>query len=240
MKRFAYLSMSALLVGMIATVAQASTISWGAATTMVDETDVVTTGTDISHAYGISAVTLNGVAFTTGWTKAELGSLSATCGQDVFTVDGVHINISAPNTFLPSPATNQYDTLTGGAIYKDSKGTVTYTIGGLTSGRDYLVQIWARDARYFSGYTENCMVTVDGTITLDYNVTNAANGMGQYTVGTFRADGATQTFTLVGASCPVQLNGIQVRDVTVPEPSTIALLATGLLGLIAYAWRKRK
>lgn len=25
-----------------------------------------------------------------------------------------------------------------------------------------------------------------------------------------------------------------------PEPSTIALLVTGLLGLLAYAWRKRK
>ena len=26
----------------------------------------------------------------------------------------------------------------------------------------------------------------------------------------------------------------------VPEPSTIALLTTGLLGLLAYAWRKRR
>ena len=26
----------------------------------------------------------------------------------------------------------------------------------------------------------------------------------------------------------------------VPEPSTLALLAAGVMGLIAYAWRKRK
>jgi hypothetical protein len=26
----------------------------------------------------------------------------------------------------------------------------------------------------------------------------------------------------------------------VPEPGTLALLAAGLMGLLAYAWRKRK
>ena len=28
--------------------------------------------------------------------------------------------------------------------------------------------------------------------------------------------------------------------VATPEPSTLLLAATGLLGLLAYAWRKRK
>ena len=27
---------------------------------------------------------------------------------------------------------------------------------------------------------------------------------------------------------------------SIPEPSTLALLVTGLIGLLAYAWRKRK
>ena len=31
-----------------------------------------------------------------------------------------------------------------------------------------------------------------------------------------------------------------VRLTSVPEPSTLALLASGLFGLVAYAWRKRK
>ena len=35
------------------------------------------------------------------------------------------------------------------------------------------------------------------------------------------------------------IDGFQIREV-VPEPSTLALLAGALFGLIAYAWRKRK
>ena len=31
-----------------------------------------------------------------------------------------------------------------------------------------------------------------------------------------------------------------VRFSAVPEPSTFVLLGTGLFGLLAYAWRKRK
>ena len=35
-----------------------------------------------------------------------------------------------------------------------------------------------------------------------------------------------------------ELSGVEIK--LVPEPSTIALLVTGLVGLLAYAWRKRK
>jgi len=62
------------------------------------------------------------------------------------------------------------------------------------------------------------------------------------------------TKALIGGANPVGLTmgdwvnsycwGIQkidsVKIGVVPEPSTLALLATGLLGLLAYAWRKRK
>ncbi|MBU4273351.1 MAG: PEP-CTERM sorting domain-containing protein [Planctomycetes bacterium] len=36
----------------------------------------------------------------------------------------------------------------------------------------------------------------------------------------------------------ITFNGLQL--VAVPEPSTVVLLVTGLIGLLCYAWRKRR
>jgi hypothetical protein len=38
----------------------------------------------------------------------------------------------------------------------------------------------------------------------------------------------------------VQLDGNGGGVATIPEPGTLALLTAGLLGLLCYAWRKRK
>jgi hypothetical protein len=45
---------------------------------------------------------------------------------------------------------------------------------------------------------------------------------------------------MVGGEACVGLDNVRLSDSTVPEPGTIVLLGTGLLGLLAYAWRKRK
>ena len=66
-----------------------------------------------------------------------------------------------------------------------------------------------------------------------------------YTIGNLR--GATWHEDLNGASVDevrVYNNVLSASDVaglaSIPEPSAIALLATGLVSLLAYAWRKRR
>ncbi len=52
--------------------------------------------------------------------------------------------------------------------------------------------------------------------------------------------GSAGSVTLSGTTWTVQLdNGIGVQAV-IPEPGTLAMLVAGLMGLAAYAWRKRK
>lgn len=43
-----------------------------------------------------------------------------------------------------------------------------------------------------------------------------------------------------GADGRVAFDNVRVTDTVVPEPCSLFLLASGLVGLIAYAWRKRK
>jgi hypothetical protein len=47
------------------------------------------------------------------------------------------------------------------------------------------------------------------------------------------------TFAPQTGSGEADLNGLQIVS-TSPEPCSLVILATGLLGLLAYAWRKRR
>ena len=72
-----------------------------------------------------------------------------------------------------------------------------------------------------------------------------------------RLHGVTDWTQMTQVSCPgelADLNSVWLDTVncsygnvdslrltaTVPEPATVTLLVTGLIGLLAYAWRKRK
>ena len=64
------------------------------------------------------------------------------------------------------------------------------------------------------------------TVTLSYSnaAANTAGGIGQFSIGTFTADAATQVITLTGnTGGSTQINALQLRDLTAVAPSGPAI-----------------
>ena len=58
--------------------------------------------------------------------------------------------------------------------------------------------------------------------------------------GTTWTQFSSNDLTYDGTYASFTVTGFSGYAVTVPEPSTLALLVAGLLGALAYVWRKRK
>lgn len=209
-----YLLPSALIfaAGKIA----AAPIIWGGASTVSGDTDILNAGT-LNYAYTMSNApqTVNGVAFTGSNSTTALGTnvtLAGVTGANNTTAFGT----GSGNPYAALSA--GYKGLLAGANYTSSATPITLTLNNLTVGHNYATQVWVNDNR--SGIGQRTVaVTGDGgnSPTLDYNTstTNAAGGVGQYSVGLFNAGAATQAFTVTAnAGGSSQFNSVQVRDVT--------------------------
>ncbi len=110
------------------------------------------------------------------------------------------------------------------------------TLGGLNSGDQYEIQVFFGDNR--NGVTAARQMAV-GTAQPTFDATSSENGAdGTWVIGTFTADAGTQTFhSAFSGSSTTEVNAYQLRNVTVPEPSSTALLGLGGLALIL---RRRK
>jgi len=119
-------------------------------------------------------------------------------------------------------------TLTAGHWY-ELKMVIDFsntTLGGTTT-------YWYRDVNDPTNIPAFTQDTTIGTKTL--NVPQFAG------TGIYKADGVNIFFTRVTGTqnMAAYIDKFWVVD-PVPEPSTLALLGMGLLGLLCYAWRKRK
>lgn len=103
----------------------------------------------------------------------------------------------------------------------------------LPAGSSGTVTVWSATG----GLEDNYTATL-GSLTASY--TQNAPVYYAKAVFSFHTDTA-QTLTWTGTAPNGGNVGLFALAVsTVPEPSTITLLATGLFGLLCYAWRKRK
>ena len=174
----------------------AAVITWGPAQDTSAPSDVSLNGT-LNEAVNMVAgpdmmpgsTTVNGVLFTNDDTKLPL---TYSAGMGVSTGDA------------------SYDALLNYLDYgDDGAGSYSIQVGsGLSVGVDYEIQLWYADNRSFAGSFS--MIYGDGN---GNTVTLGAFGNGQFAIGTFVADGSTQTIDLTAGSPPgtCHMNGYQVR-----------------------------
>ncbi len=190
---------------------RAAVITWGAPITAAADTDVLTAGS-FNYAYDLSNTTqaVNGVTFTGSNSASSLGGNVSLSGLP-------SNNTSAFGSASGSPwngLSAAYHNILKGGDY-NTGAAATVTLNNLTSGHAYATQFWVNDNRSCCGSrTETITGGGGNTVALNYNnLGNTNGGVGQYTLGGFVADAATQAFTIDGNSS-TQINAIQVRDVT--------------------------
>lgn len=125
------------------------------------------------------------------------------------------------------------------AAVADSLGasSATFTLSGLAPSSVYNLYLYGKQgwstATTFTVGTESQSTSsgaFDGTFTTGRDYVRFANVAADAT--------GTITGTMTAAAIYGAINGLQLQSV--PEPSTIVLAAAGLIGLLAYAWRRRK
>ena len=204
----------------------AAVITWGKATTISNDTDVVTSGS-LAYAYNEAyyPTAVNGVPFGGGNSPSALGTNITLSGNFSWSNTAFGTGAGSPWDGL-SPF---YQTLLRGGAYAVNNAQMSVTLSNLTVGHAYLVQVWVNDNRALAGTrTETINSSGGNAITLDYNSTGTNGGVGQFTIGTFTADAASQPFALTGVfpanGNSSQLNAIQVRDQSVATGTNAAAI----------------
>lgn len=223
-------------------------ITWSGATAISGTLDVSTTGTSVAaYRFGNQSVTsdtVNGVTFAPFGIPPSSTTFtvdSLTLAASPSTMGGFSLGLSPSAPF--SGLDPSYQTLLSTVADTANSSTLTLTMGGLTSGQQYIVQWWNSNSTASQGTTQ-ASDSFSNAVTLDDNTspTNAAGGIGQYAIGTFTANGTSET--LIFSHGPGNTTGLVTFDAiqlrAIPEPSVWALLgaSAGMLSLFLRRCKK--
>lgn len=123
---------------------------------------------------------------------------------------------------------------------------IEQTVSSLDTGNQYVLSFHAK-ALHNYGLSVNPFHVSLGGVDVSFGgstlVTPGDADYSLYASGVFTPTASTLTlrFYDTGNAPGSQLSLIDAVSITtVPEPTTLAILATGLIGLLAYAWRKHR
>ena len=248
------------LCSLIASNAGAALISWGTPTDMFsgdanDASFISTNGVLVDAANGGSTLAgptvVNGVPFNS-IAGTNAGGQNLVSGNFSFLNHNDNASAFGQGEFGGGTAG------VGDLIQSGIWGAQGVTLTGLTIGNDYEVQILGNDARgnrsdnFMAAYGDGSgSVTPASGVVLLNNKPNAGGDgpagsggtTGQYIIGTFTADATEQTFLSYGTNSGnigslnngdsrAHFNAIQLRNTTVPEPSSVLLTGLAALGFI--------
>jgi hypothetical protein len=225
----------ALFAAGVASPAIAAVITYATPVTESSDSDVSATGT----LFGTNAYSFNNSGFTTTVNGVTFNAFNAsgattTVGNTTLATSAGSLDSTFGGYGAPTGTSTNYGNLLTRATHTDQATAPTYTLtfSGLTIGQQYLLQLFVSDTRSSSRTETVSGPSGSNSQVLQYDTTHTAGGAGQYVTGTFTADAATQTATIVGdASGDTQLNALQLRQV--PEPASVGLLGLAGLGLLA-------
>lgn len=215
--------------------------------------DTVTWIAGPSPTTSVGDISLEGTLVHAGYWRDSGGDITVTAGSE--TIAFARRPVGASDGYAGISAEGTTDTIGGwyGPILADANfsrvlngfaynGAGDITIQGLTPGRKYQIELFATDDR-------NAALSARTELFSDSAIPDAGNdtaaftfGSNSHVLGTFTASAASTHLYVRGvSSADTVVDAYVLRDVTpTPEPGTIILVATVLVGLMAYAWRRRK
>lgn len=202
-------AVSASLIALAGLHLSAATIEWEPPQDIVSADDVATEG-ETCFAYNKTGTdyTVNGVLFKGDTSVRYIPTNTTDVVLSVVEGAGNSWENNAL-AFGGGKGSKDYEyMLYGGAFYR-YPGTVAMTLQSLQPGEEYLVQIWMSDRRTVQGGSYSDVI--DDSCTIESQPSTGAAG--QYAVGRFRADAATQTISIYSARSPL-VNAIQVRKLS--------------------------
>lgn len=212
--------------------ANAAAIVWGSAQQITADADVSTTGTLVgAFNVGGNATTINGVNFQ----AFQITSNFNTVGD--FNISGPSMGQGAFFIIQPpfSGLSANYQSMlsTGGG----AGGLLTLTMNNLTVGQQYQFQVWVNDSRDHNppGFTFDIEASAGNSVDLDPNTTTLEGGLGQYAIGTFTANAASQVVTFDNSEIGGFINGFQLRAINSSSPANVPLPPAVWGGLILGA-----